>query len=188
MKREGELPEGLDQIRVAVRTADDLLRRVTQYDEAVTLKRAELAEAEAVLVKAKAAHRSAAIRLRDLVALGGSYASAQSTAPAVAELATDPPPPVAEGPHFAWLAVKSLPIVWRIALMLADNPVLDYQGTARRLYGETDYLTAKNRVNAHIAELRKMGLVETLGRNTFRVQRAKLIQRSKRPLPEVPPI
>ena len=79
---------------------------------------------------------------------------------------------------------KSIPIVWRIAFMLLVDPVLDYQSTAHAIWGPCDPQTAKNRVNAHLTQLKKSGVIESLGGNRYRVDKAKLVEESGLQLPE----
>ena len=76
-----------------------------------------------------------------------------------------------------------IPIVWRIAFQLLADPVMDYQRTAERLWGlNLNKGVAKNRVNAHITQLRKMGVVTSLGNNRFAVNKELLAKHSKLPM------
>jgi hypothetical protein len=72
------------------------------------------------------------------------------------------------------LTDTTIPIAWRIAFMLLHDPVLDYRATADAVWGPVDMMTAKNRVSTHLAYLRRLGVITTLGSNGFKVDKAKL--------------
>lgn len=78
---------------------------------------------------------------------------------------------------------KTIPICWRIAWMLVAGPQLDYQQTAERIWGSgLDKTVAKNRVNAQVTRLKKLGVAKTLGGNRFEIDRQKLEVLSKLPV------
>lgn len=78
---------------------------------------------------------------------------------------------------------KTIPICWRIAWMLVGDPQLDYQQTAERIWGHgLDKTVAKNRVNAQVTRLKKLGVAKTLGGNRFEIDRQRLEVLSKLPV------
>lgn len=143
-------PTGIEMIAAAVHEVDAARSKITQLNEALRAAQDDLRVAEQALVS--------------LVASG-----ACSGENACTHAVTAVPDPLAD---------KSVRIIWRIALMLLANPVLDYQMTALRLWGPSDRVTAKNRVNAHMQQLRKLGIVKTLGSNRFWVDVEKLAEKS----------
>jgi hypothetical protein len=170
-----EQPTGIDLVRQAVYASDAAKQKVADQEAVVAQKRADLASAEAMLAKLRGEHADAEQRLADLIT-GGSCVHHHPVPLPVAN------PKNVDAKPVVTLEDKSVPIKWRIACMLLVDPVLDYQGTAARLWGPSDNKTAKNRVNAHVQELRRLGVVETLGSNKFRVDAMKLAELSGLPV------
>jgi hypothetical protein len=165
-----EQPVGIDLVREAVHKLDASEKRIADQEAVVAQKRANLASEEAVLAKLRAEHAQAEQRLADLISTGSCAHHHDHV---------DPSNIV--NPIVA-LEDKSVPIKWRIACMLLVDPILDYQETAARLWGSSDKRTNKNRVNAHIQQLRRLGVLRTLGSNKFEVDRAKLAELSGLPV------
>lgn len=192
-------PEGIDTIVAAVHEIDRLGVVVSEREGAVQRKRDELAAVEAELTKAKDEHAGARAHLASLVATGActtescSYThpkpngqaktNGASNAAHTNGVHTNGTTPKKTGPKYA-LNDESVPIVWRIGFMLLHDPVLDYQRTAEAIWGAgLEAYTAKNRVNAHVAQLRKLGVVESKGNNRFLVNRKALAEKSGLALP-----
>lgn len=154
---EEELPDGIDLIRAAVHDVDSRADKVA---------------------RAQAEYEAARERLRSLIASGACNASCTNAGPAVTPIIAGKPPLInLDDPKVAKL--------WRLAFMLLANPVLDYQATAQRFYKDApDALTAKNRVNAHMSQLRKLGIVKSIGERTFEIDRKRLAEKSKIPIEE----
>jgi hypothetical protein len=177
-------------IREAVYGADALRREIAEQESVTNAKRIELEAAQTELGKRRLAHAAAERRLADLIASGActtengcshGHAVSASDIATIVNATGNPANDTTE--TFAVLDQQDMPIRWRIALMLLANPVLDYQGTAERLYGPgLDYLTAKNRVNGHVTSLRKAGVLTRLGANTFRIDPAMLAELSGLPV------
>jgi hypothetical protein len=148
-------PTGIELIAAAVHDADAAKAKITQLNEALRAAEQELLMADA--------------RLASLVASGACTAENGCTR----DHTVKQPPPAS-----AILGDTTIPKIWRIALMLLADPVLNYQKTALQLWGPSDFKTAKNRVNGHMTYLRKLGVVQTLGSNRFLVDRANLVEKS----------
>ncbi len=155
-------PEGIELIAEAV--------------HAWEAAKAKTATAEVTLHKARAEEAAAVERLRALVAAGRCDHPSDARHGIKGVNGAGPKPLVS-------IDDESVPKVWRIGFMLFADPVLDYQGTAERLWGPgLDKKTAKNRVNAHVTHLKTLGVIETCGSNTFRVNPAKLAEHSGMPV------
>jgi hypothetical protein len=144
---------------------------------AVDRAKAKVEDAKKALAKAEAERADAEARLAAIVATGACTKENGCTHPHGSIVAPALPRITLED--------KTVPIAWRIAFMLLENPVLDYQETARRLWGPLNPTTAKNRVNGHMTILRNRGVVETIGSNRFSVDAAKLAELSGRSTAEV---
>jgi hypothetical protein len=160
----GENPTGIDLV---LQYADEIRRCRTDLAE----KEAQREEAEKAVVRAQGAVAAAERRLAELMSVGVcSSENCGSNHRQTQRL------------QYA-LNDESVPVVWRIGFMLAANPHLDYFGTAEAIWGPgLDKKVAKNRVNANIAQLRKLGVATALGKNTFQFDREMLTKRSKRPV------
>ena len=164
-------------IRAAVLASESIQARIAE-EEAI------VAKAQAALRKLREEHAAAEKRLAALVASGQCSEECGSTTRT--HKARSKP----KGPHVPSSEVEDEPkvpvpislkdsyldIQWRIACLLLYNPVLDYQSTAVTIWGPLDRTTARNRVNGQVQHLRKLGVVESLGSNTYRVDAAKLAQ------------
>ena len=63
----------------------------------------------------------------------------------------------------------------RLAFLLLADPMLNYHGAAARIWGPGLTLdVAKNRISSLIAQLRKLGVVESRGSNVFLIDREAL--------------
>jgi hypothetical protein len=184
MKGAAQDPTGIDLVKRAVHEIDRISALVAECDAVVQKKRAELADADQALDAARKTLAAAEGQLAALVTTGRCGHEPLQAAPPSNLHVLFPAPklpraknePVVTKPPHPILDEQAIPKVWRIALMLADDPVLDYQGTAAKLWGPgLPKHVAKNRVNANIAQLRKLGVVvESLGNNEFKIDRAKL--------------
>lgn len=141
-------------------------KRIEVQKRGLEAAKVALTDAEAMLAVALAQEKEALERLAAIEAEPPPRAPRPRPARAVAPPPARPPDPV--------LKDRSIPIVWRIAIMLLHDPVLDYQSTAEALWGPLDHRTAKNRVNAHVTQLRRMGVAKTLGGNRFEIDREQL--------------
>lgn len=158
-------PEGMQLIVDAVHRIDDAKARLAEAEKAVEEARAEVAQANA-----------------DLNALVAHGQCGSECEPAAQRQAAPPKePPVDTGPS---LDDESVKIVWRIAFQLWRDPVLDYQYVARMIWGELDKTKAKNRVNAHVTQLRKDNIVKTLGGNRFELDVDRFREKCPVPVPE----
>lgn len=189
---------GIERIKQAVHQSDRLQAVVSEKQAVVEQKRRELEEAENDFARARGAHAENERLLAELVASGGCtpengcshevHASfAPTTEPKTPSKANGVAAPKPKPkPQYA-LDDKSVPVLWRIGFMLLADPVLDYFGTAEAIWGPgLSKAIAKNRVNANIAQLRKLGVAKALGNNTFKIDREMLAKKSKRPVEAAP--
>lgn len=140
--------------------------------EAAEKARNELA---AALAEAEARVEQARLRLAQFAGLAGSAAPApvKASPENIGSAAAEMPEHLR-----AILQDESLAICWRIAKVLVEDPVLNYQATAEILYGpDVDKGVAKNRVNSHVSALKKLGVVTALGSNHHEVDKVKLAEK-----------
>lgn len=161
--------------------------RVTQQPDGIDLivaaareleaARQQVQEAEAALDEARADEILAFQRLQELVNQGqcaGNHAPAQKR-----------PDSGSRSSRSSSFDDQRIPIIWRIAFMLLEDPVLDYQRTAERIWGPgVDKDVAKNRVNAQMARMKNLGVAKTLGSRRYEIDRARLAEASGLPVPD----
>ena len=160
-------PTGIDLV---LALADEIRRCRASVAE----KRALREEAEKAELRAQGEVTLAERRLAELIATGACTAKNGCAHGA-------PSTPASALPEDA-------PKLWKIAFILLEQPTLDYERTAERIWGPgLDKKTAKNRISSNIAMLKTLTVVERLGKNTFKVNRVKLAEKSGLPVPEVSP-
>ena len=159
-------PNGIELIIAASAAVEEARRSVGECRTALNLA----IEAEAKALK----------RLAELVAVGGCSDQTHGVPK------TSPPPQTSELPKSV-VDDPNVPKQWRVAFALLEQDRLDYQRTAERIWGpvtnkkEAD--DAKNRISSNLQTLRKLGVVETLGSNRYRVNRELLAKLSGIPVP-----
>lgn len=153
---------------------------------------ARLAEVQTQLADAKVALATAEQRHRDTLAVAGCSDDLHSApAPVRVTGALGGPAsaakPMSPGPSPADDVL--LAIVWRLGWHILEAGVLDYGIAAERIWGPgVTAAAAKNRISTHLGYLKKAGVItDSLGHNRFAIDRAKLAEKSKRPMPEASP-
>lgn len=177
MRRPRPEPEPVEQIAAAVHAWEEAKRSVEELQAA-------LAEAELRAAEAKA-----------LVGRIAAVMASQEPAPEqphIAAFEAQKSPiwkiKVTKSPYRSLIENPAVSICWRLAFILLEDPVLDYQKTAELFWGSgLDKSVAKNRVNAQMTRLRKLDIVKTLGSNRYEVDRARLAEKSRLQVPEEAP-
>lgn len=175
---------------------------IKQAVYAIDAAKQKIADAEAALARARGEHAAAEENLAKLVASGACitngcthehHATTNGVQPVTNGTTNGVPSKVAAvtlkktQPKFAALENKDMKIVWRIAFQLLADPVVDYAAYGERLWGpDVPFKTVKNRLSTNLAYLCKenIGVAEALGSNTYRINKAKLAEKSRLPVPE----
>lgn len=189
----------------AVHGLDKLRAQLAEEEAAAGEARAEAERREAKVAKTKAQVRAAEERIDTIMQLGScavhgcTHEHHSHVEPQAAESPKQHVNGTSNGAAshvngVAWTASTAprkkrfalddanVPRVWRIAFMLWNDEVLDYQATAKALWGDIDKTTAKNRISSNLAFLKNAGVIEeTLGNNRFKINGEKLAARSKLP-------
>ncbi len=174
----GQKPDGINSVIEAVHTLDLAKEKVTQLEGALSAAREDVEKAD--------------LRLRELVAHGVCQddcpppKAVNGAKEAATTDATTVVIPSKKAPQKQSVIVpEDTAICWKIAFRLLENPELDYQGTAEAIWGPgLDKKVAKNRVNAQVTRLKKLGVASALGGNRLEIDAAKLAELSKIPIPE----
>lgn len=132
---------------------------------------AKVAEAEEALTAARQEQERAAKHLDSLIAHG-------RCTPDVCPDAGREAPPVND--RTPALDDPSVSIIWRIAFHLwRTGGVLKCREIAEGIYGPgLDRIKAKNRVNSHMTQLRKDGVIMPVGRALYEVDQHRLAELS----------
>lgn len=185
-------PTGIELITEAVHALDAAKQKIADAEAA-------LSAAKAALAQAHAGHAAAKEHLEKLVASGRcitngcthEHHTPTNGAKAVTNGTTNGKAAVLAlkktESKYAALDNTDMKIVWRIAFQLLADPVVDYAAYGERLWGpDVPFKTVKNRLSTNLAYLCKesIGVAEALGSNKYRINKAKLAEKSRLPVPE----
>ncbi len=133
-----------------------------------------IAKASTEWLEAKRAFEKVDARLRELIASSKQHAPDCAATPNdVTEPALEPQAELAGGN------------ATKLAFILVENPRLDYQAAADRIWGPgLPFAKAKNRISTLLWTLRKLGIVTTKGGKVHQIDRARLSVISGLPVPE----
>jgi hypothetical protein len=124
----------------------------------------QIAQVSIQWLEAKRAFEKVDTRLRDLIGSSKQHAPNCSTTPDEAnEPALEPQAELAGGN------------ATKLAFILVEHPLLDYQAAADRIWGPgLPFQKAKNRISTLLWTLRKLGVVTTKGGKVHQIDRARL--------------
>lgn len=134
-----------------------------------------IAKASTEWLEAKRAFEKVDARLRELIASSKHHIPTCAATPseATVEPAREPQAELAGGN------------ATKLAFILVENPRLDYQAAADRIWGPgLPFAKAKNRISTLLWTLRKLGIVTTKGGKVHQIDRARLSVISGLPVPE----
>lgn len=133
-----------------------------------------IAKASTEWLEAKRAFEKVDARLRELIASSKQHAP---TCAATPREATEP----AREPQAELVGGNAT----KLAFILVENPRLDYQAAADRIWGPgLPFAKAKNRISTLLWTLRKLGIVTTKGGKVHQIDRARLSVISSLPVRE----
>jgi hypothetical protein len=72
---------------------------------------------------------------------------------------------------------------WQIAVAIVDGVPINYVGIAEKIWGPINERDARNKLSSHLSHMRRLGVVSVIGHDMYRVDRARLVERSGLQIP-----